>query len=175
MMRATHVIGGCAAWLAVCAAASPPAVVTLAGTVAAGVAAPLCDIDNVGAWASRRRGSRRRAHPWKYRAARVIAHWGAHRRGPCHSFIVTACAAVLLAAPVLLAGWWPWAIAAAMGTGWWSHIALDLANAQPVRAFWPFGPLIYGLGFRVGRRGELWLIRPAAAAAVALLALVTLR
>jgi hypothetical protein len=63
---------------------------------------------------------------------------------------------------VLPLAWWPawplWAAGAVL-CGWWSHLALDLANEDPVMLLWPWPRLFHGLPCllrcRVGGLGEL--------------------
>jgi hypothetical protein len=180
-MGRTHMIGGAAAWAGLCAATGTTAVGLVAGgMLAAGAAAPWCDLDNLGAWSRRtRRGVRRtrrgvqvrlvrwRRHPVKSRLSWLVCRLGSHREGPCHSVLVTAALGGALAAAGAVSGLWPWWLGAAVGAGLVSHVGLDLLNERPVRVFWPFGRLWYGLGIDVGKAGETWLVRPACFAAAA--------
>jgi hypothetical protein len=191
--RLTHIAGGAAAWLGPCAVIHPAPATIAGGAVIAGVCAPWCDIDNLGAWAKRtKRGLRRRrragktiwqlnlirwrAHPIRGRLSALIALAGPHRQGPCHSLLTALCAGAGLAwAPALWwAGWPAWA-GAALAAGLCSHILLDLANEKPVRALWPLRLELYGLGIPVGKRAEVLLIRPAVTFAAALFAVVAIR
>lgn len=151
MRGPTHSLGAVAGWLAGSALLHPTPAAIVLGSVAAGLAAPWPDIDNLGAW-------RRSGHPVKRRVSWAVSLLGSHRRGPTHSLIGGLTVAACLTVP--LAWWpaWPLWLPLAVLTGWWSHLLLDLANKRPLRLFWPSCRLVYGLpGWlrcRVGGFGE---------------------
>lgn len=192
MNRPTHVAGGCAGWLGVSLLVHPSALAILAGTVLAGAVAPLNDIDNLGAWSrrkkrgifkARRRGKtyrrvqlvRWRRHPVKSRLSWLITLLGKHREGPCHSLLIVVPFGLAFLLPVLWLTWWPLWLGPAVAVGLASHVGLDLLNERPVKVFWPFPLLVYGLGLRVGKVGETRLIRPLCMAAVPVLFWLTIR
>jgi hypothetical protein len=158
-----------------------PAPVAVGGATLAAVAAPQCDLDNLGAWSRVTKSPKRKEkpvrwalskvgvathrHPVRYRIALILTAFAPHRQGPAHSVITAAVAGVLLTLPMLAWPVWPWWTGAAAATGLISHIVLDLANEDPVRVFYPFGPLVYGLGIKVGKAWEILVIRPGCYAA----------
>lgn len=172
MRAATHQLGGVTAWAGLCAVARPAAAVVIGGCLIAGVTAPLPDSDNLGTWARRRRKRKRRrgqfrvqvlpnrkAHPARWLLARFLTEFGTHRRGPCHSLTGGVMFAALWCLPAAWNPVWPLWTALAALTGWWSHLALDLANEDPVMLLWPWPRLFHGLpGWlrcRVGGPGEI--------------------
>jgi membrane-bound metal-dependent hydrolase YbcI (DUF457 family) len=165
----THSAFGAACWLGGAYLARAGHVAEAAGAVAAAVAAPWCDIDNVGAWGSRRKGAlgvRWRKHPVRYRVALAVSVFGKHRQGPAHSLLVAPLLGVLAALPHARWAWWPLWAGAAISTGLASHILLDLANKRPVRLLWPWDLEAGGLGVPVGGAAELLLVRPLLLAAL---------
>lgn len=182
MNHSTHVLGGATAWLGVCALATPGPLPLLAGTAVAALAAPWCDIDNLGAWrrrrkrgiyrtTRRRRGHRPRSryrlqlirwrkHPIRSRVAWLVSLLGEHRQGPCHSLLCLPLPGLAALIPILWIAAWPLWIPLAVMAGLASHILLDLANKKPVRLLWPLPLEVYGLGVLVGGATERWLVRP---------------
>lgn len=141
----------------------------VAGGVAAALAAPLPDLDNVGAWAARHKGAfgvRWRKHPVRYRLALLLAAFGQHRQGPAHSLLVAPLLGLALVAPVGRWPWWPWWLGVAVSVAVVSHILIDLLNKRPVKALWPWDAEVGGLGVPVGGTVEMLLIRPLLLAAL---------
>ena len=151
-----------------------PIPAALGGALLAAAAAPQCDLDNLGCWSKPGKPKRKdkpvrwalskvgfatHRHPVKYRIALILAEFGPHRRGPAHSVITALVLGVLLSLPMLAWHPWPWWIGPAVACGLISHIVLDLMNEEPVKVAWPFGPLVYGLGIKVGGAAEILGIR----------------
>lgn len=179
MKHSTHLLGGAASWVAVCALARAPAGVAGTGALIAAAASPWPDLDNLGTWSKRKRrqiGLKRgrhgryklrlqlfrwRLHPLRWRISRALSVLGTHRRGPAHSLLGTGLFAALFVLPWIPDPAWPAWVALAVLCGLWSHLALDLANERPVMACWPDRRLLYGLPrllrCRVGGTGErIW-------------------
>jgi membrane-bound metal-dependent hydrolase YbcI (DUF457 family) len=184
----THMAFGAACWLGGCLVLHAPSIPAITGAILAALAAPQCDLDNLGAWSKMSKPRRKdhpirwtaaklgvptRKHPIRYRIALALAEFGPHRQGPAHSLITVGLVGVLLALPVLAVSWWPWTVGAAVACGLVSHIVLDLANDKPVRILWPLPLLVYGLGVKVGRFWEVMVIRLGCYAAVLGLAWLT--
>ncbi len=171
-MRApTHSLGGLTAALGICLLIRPGGAATAIMAGAAFAAAPWPDLDNLGTWSARRKLGRGflakriivRRHPAKRAASWIVCRFGSHRRGPLHSLAGGVIAAGAWAVPAAFLPWWPLAWPAGVLIGWWSHLALDLANQQPIALFWPRPGLVHGLPSwlrcRVGGPGEVvWCV-----------------
>ena len=191
MNAPTHMAGGAAGWLGLAAVIHPAPVALLGGVIAAAVAAPECDLDNVGAWQRRKKrgirvtgkpGHRRlriqvirwRSHPVRSRLSRLLGMFGQHRQGPAHSLFTPAAFAVASLAAAAVTGWWPWWIGVAVAVGLATHILLDVLTKRPVRIWWPRqGNYRLGL-MKVGGTGEA-LVLLALVLAVAGLGWLTIR
>lgn len=156
MMGHTHILGGCAAWLAGCAAmpvlAGPlTARVIILGLPVAAAASLAPDIDH------RRSEVTKALGPLGWIGFQLTRPRCGGNRGIMHSRVIFAALAVgLLVAWFLRAvpAWVAWAAVA----GWASHIVLDMATREGVRWDWPsrrrFGWLPKAQSMRTGGPGR---------------------
>lgn len=175
MRAATHCAGAVLAALGVSLAVRPGAASVLGMAGMAFLSAPWPDLDNLGTWSRRRKLGKGplarqftvRRHPAKRVASWVVTRFGSHRRGPFHSLVGGLIAAGAWAVPAAFWPAWPLAWPAGVLIGWWSHLALDLTNRQPIALLWPLPGLVHGLpGWlrcKVGGWGEIaWCVLIAA-------------
>lgn len=162
-MSPTHIMWGCAAWMAECAAVPHPAprpVILGAGVAALASIAP--DIDTRRSWAATS------LPPFTTVASWVIRKTGGGHRGVTHHPLGLA---LFTAACVIPLGFWPipWYYPVAAVTGYLSHLLLDQATTilgirsgerKRSRRSTRHRP------FRWQYRAEYWAVQPLAAATI---------
>jgi len=121
MRLATHAVGGAAFWLVGATLAGRPA--NLAGVAAAAAAALAPEIDDASSLVGKLAGP---VSVW------LETRWG--HRGPTHS-LLGLLVFLALTSPLAIFGYW--AIWAAAGVGYLSHLLLDAMTLDGILLFWP--------------------------------------